>query len=1034
MLARVDFRKGALTGEGGFDSVSGSGVAITETDTGVGIYAADWTSDASNYGVLSITASDEVYVYIYLILDAAPSADQTVLQILNNSTVVGEIDINTSRQLELKQNGSQIGSASSALTLGTLYRIGLRQKVGTGADAELQGYLAEGHATLASFASAADRSFTTQADEIRAGACDAVALDGRIGYLAAADYGFPKSWLDLHDMVVGPLGFMGVNGTKSHAVADLVPAYDRAALGERRHDTFQTMSFVSQANFSGGVGQSRLVSSDRILTGIADTRFSGYAFPPRKKQDEADGGTAYWYFNRGSTLYGITATNFEQVGTATQVAHGGLPVHAPAVDGQNNVYWATTSNGLRLWDGSAVSSILPTTVSRAKHVAQYGRHVWLFGEVDIPTIDYVNTKRSLDSAPSAESRTWTNVSVAESPYSLTVLAVYIQGSSATEPDSLDISTESAENWNQLGSISINNGASIYMRCNVYYRFGGGDESELITTTKTGTSAPWRVQFFNFEGVDPDSTLDFDTNTDAGTATAIDVTATSGADYQLSGVMSSTANDTPTHPTGWTEISETTTVDFTTEHAIENQQDTSVNWTGMTSGAYKLAWNVNLMEPTEAGQTQFTILATENEGTTWAAAPANFSLDLFGSIRASTSTAGALWLVTDRGLFRMIGQVNETAGGAQIVDVGVTQHDRWEIPVDDNAGKWIASFQGLMYYPVGATIRRYAPNSSDPNDDRAFWPGEEWATVADQVQALVANEGGIWFGSSGYLWNYNGRGFHQMAAEPAAGAFDYLYWHQGKLYVKADPADYYNYHYPTVRPDILIANGDLDQDDFDTGYVITSSLDFEKVADPKVIRLLESQASFSTQNSNSGSLAFHYRNGCGTDADPGVGSGGDTGATWTSWGTHGYADGGYERHVLTTPLQCYRLYVRATLTPGTSGIPILHFFTVWGQGVMPSVKAITFQVRANVNQVNRENGLMWGSADEVKKALRTIRDWRNRITPSETLTFPVWINDGTDGGDEYLTTITGIEYFLSEESNDRNRTSWEAVMKFEELPS
>ena len=41
MLARVDFRKGSLIGEGGFDSVSGSGAAITETDTGVGIYAAD---------------------------------------------------------------------------------------------------------------------------------------------------------------------------------------------------------------------------------------------------------------------------------------------------------------------------------------------------------------------------------------------------------------------------------------------------------------------------------------------------------------------------------------------------------------------------------------------------------------------------------------------------------------------------------------------------------------------------------------------------------------------------------------------------------------------------------------------------------------------------------------------------------------------------------------------------------------------------------------------------------------------------------
>lgn len=1029
----VDFRLGSLTGEGGFDSVSGSGVAITETDTGVGVYAADWTSDASNYGVIEFDGVDEVFVYVYLILDTAPAGDQTVLQILNDGTVVGEIDINASCQLELKNNGTQKGSASSALTLGTLYRVGLRQKVGTGADGELQGYVAERHKDLVSFASATTESFTTQADEIRAGACDAVAFDGRIGYLAASDRGFPPSWLDLHDVVVGPLGFMGMQGPRTHSVGDMAPAYDRAALGERQHDTFQTMSFVAQANMAGGVGQARLVSADRILTGIADTRFPGYVFPPRAAQAVSNGGATAWYFNRGATLYGVTDTNFEAIGTGTQTAHGGMPAHQPVVDGKNNVYWATTGRGLRKWDGTTVQSVRPAFVDRVYHVAQYGTHIWAFCEADIPTIGVAGNSGS--GVTGGTSRTWSQAAPSEDPYTLTLFALTIESGTASAAESMTIDPASSVNWELLGEVATGDGASLYLRTVIYYRFGGGAKSGSIRTVKSVHNDNWTGRFINVRGVDPEAELRFHTATAEGTGTSIQIIGEDGADYQVSGVVSSANGDNAVPGTGWTSISRLgAALTHSVEYAVRSGSDATPTWSNLSSGAYKLAWNVNLSQVDGAGQTQFRIIASDDGGETWQAAPANFTTNLFGTIRASVATAGALWIVTDRGLFRMVGQVNQTLGGTEIVDIGITQHDKWEVPADDNAGKWIGSFQGLLYYPVGATIRRYAPNSSDPNDERAIWPPADWATKADKVQALVANEGGIWFGAAGYLWNFNGRGFHQMAAEPEAGAFDYLFWHQGRLYYKDSPAGYYNYGYVTVRPDILIANGDLDQDDFTTGYVITSSLDFEKVADAKVIRLAESNVSFTAQDADSGSVALHYRNGCGTDADPGVGSGGDTGSTWTLWGTHGYADGGYKRHVLATPLQCYRLYARATLTPGATGIPVLHFFTLWGQGVMPPVQKIVAQIKAEVGQTNRAGGLLWGNAEEVKKALRVLKAWRRRVTPGETLYHWVTINDGTDGGDEFLCTFTQLEYTLTEQSNDLNRCAWEAAISFEEIPS
>src|SRR6266545_4557223 len=81
----------------------------------------------------------------------------------NASSTVGSLYLNSSGTLTLKNNGATIGSASAALSAGTLYRIGIRQSSGSG-NGVLQAYLATGDAAFGSpFASSSAETISGQA-------------------------------------------------------------------------------------------------------------------------------------------------------------------------------------------------------------------------------------------------------------------------------------------------------------------------------------------------------------------------------------------------------------------------------------------------------------------------------------------------------------------------------------------------------------------------------------------------------------------------------------------------------------------------------------------------------------------------------------------------------------------------------------------------------------------------------------------------------------------------------------------------------
>ena len=158
-----------MTGASGADSVVGT-VSLESVSPLKGIYSARFPNVASSYLREDFTGVDEVFVSFYIKVNQAPSATSSILAVYNGSTRVGLIQLLTNGKLRLSNNGSPIGADSATLTYGTIYRVGLRQKKGSGANGIIEGYLATGDGGFTTFASSTVQSFTTQATRVHVGA------------------------------------------------------------------------------------------------------------------------------------------------------------------------------------------------------------------------------------------------------------------------------------------------------------------------------------------------------------------------------------------------------------------------------------------------------------------------------------------------------------------------------------------------------------------------------------------------------------------------------------------------------------------------------------------------------------------------------------------------------------------------------------------------------------------------------------------------------------------------------------------------
>jgi hypothetical protein len=183
-LRDVTFEGGALVNPiTGVDRINGS-VAL---ETGMplhGAYSARVPGTGDSYLEVSFPSSDDVYVSMEFMILALPASEVRLLQISNSGTTVGNILLTPSGTLKLRVGSTNIGVVSGALSVGQRWRIGLRQRRGSGGNGVLEAFVAAGDTLFgAPFASTSTGTWTTPADRLRLGATTPAALNGLLDNL-----------------------------------------------------------------------------------------------------------------------------------------------------------------------------------------------------------------------------------------------------------------------------------------------------------------------------------------------------------------------------------------------------------------------------------------------------------------------------------------------------------------------------------------------------------------------------------------------------------------------------------------------------------------------------------------------------------------------------------------------------------------------------------------------------------------------------------------------------------------------------------
>jgi hypothetical protein len=150
------------------------GVVLNSTSALKGAYAATIPNVSGAYLTENFSGVDDLHVSFYLKVNSLPAGALTLALVTNAGTNVGNIRLLTTGALRLRQDTTAIGVDSAPLAVGTVYRVGLHQRRGTGADAILEAYLAVGDAPFgAPFAAMTTGTWMTQADRQRLGPASA---------------------------------------------------------------------------------------------------------------------------------------------------------------------------------------------------------------------------------------------------------------------------------------------------------------------------------------------------------------------------------------------------------------------------------------------------------------------------------------------------------------------------------------------------------------------------------------------------------------------------------------------------------------------------------------------------------------------------------------------------------------------------------------------------------------------------------------------------------------------------------------------
>jgi hypothetical protein len=803
-----------------------------------------------------------------------------------------------------------------------------------------------------------------------------------------------------HDVSIGGLGYM-LPPDGRVVRQDAVPATSRAAQGEGRYDQFINDSFYAQATWAGGAGQARLVSTDSYLSGVCDSRWAGHLFPARKLVAAANnGGTASFMFHRDSTMYGFASGgDIEQFGSNTSFTGlSSLPRHQPVVDGNNYMYYVTTDNKLGKWTGSGsvtdITSTLGTGVT--PYVVQpFHRYLWC-----LATRVYESSPTIVQSKATHGVGMLHTYAFNRRPVSgnLLVMSVVTNdnggGSMEAVPDG----------WILAGTVS----SSTALTTQMFYK-GAEPNEPLGGSIRYSVSIIGVTTVTEWEGVDPAAILNVATQASATATTAIAPGSITTTEADTIVIMANGTRDTltlsTTPATGYTEAIDKTlsvsSIFLNNEVSYKVLTSTGTETPSATSSV--TADNVATVIAAFKGNTitadvtQFSMLYSADAGAVWNLA---FS-DMGTGIELPTAAhaaGGSLWFTTPRGLYQAGVEDEEFVGGHVKLNIFLRgKIDTFNYPSNSaNVGLWITDWNGGLYYGVGQTVRSFPMGAAGQAEGRQVWPTEDWGTIGGNVGAVIAGEGGVYFGAGATLYCFNQRGFHPLATNATANIYNFLYWHDGKLYVKADPASAYNFVYPSLRPDI----GATAATNFETSYWVSSQIDFEKVDVYKHLAQFQTFAEFSA-TSGSGTITLEYLS-ADTGAQPDRLGGGATSLTWTTIGTHSVTDGNVKTYNPTT-IKAKSIFLRLSWTVGASGYAIPHSVVANGRAIMPPVKRLVIPLWLTSLAKNKQGALMYADTAAVWTALDEVKDLRNGEN-----TFEVKLYEPDGGTSAYTVTAEQMD--------------------------
>jgi hypothetical protein len=791
---------------------------------------------------------------------------------------------------------------------------------------------------------------------------------------------------------------------------DALPGSARAANGEQRFDSFVADSFFAQSDFAGGVGQGRYVKSDTILSGIGDGRFQGHFFPARLGLTAGDGGSTSYLFTRAGVLYGSTATHFETIvdtpGTTTQYDRTDGTIHCQPIEtGAQNVMWVQTDTTRKvgLWTGpsGAFSFVTPTGVTPYV-VCPYGRVVYLIG---------TRTLESSGTLVNSTSRTvagvdQVNITLSPAPNIGNVLVATMHNDDETL-----VWAPTGDGWTYAEDKAD---GTVTRRVAVWFKTvtTTRDASHTFQTTATTDSTITISEWSGLDGSAPymDSATVADTTTDSSFTSPTLSANTYG--LVLSALTLAGNESAASYTNSFLELFDTA-IDATARAIVAYKNDTTSTSHGATfSGnatdvAAIVGFRPNAIT-TDLTQTVF--MFTRDDGATWEECFQGDGAGI-GVPLAARAFGGSMWVTTANKLYRVTAEEQKFADELQTISLTIDDVDEFSVPFTAaSVGHVITTFGGFAYYPVGGTIREHAPGSQV---GRQVWPPPDWDTTGagGEIQGMAAGEGGLFWVAGGYLWCYDGRGFHCLATEPAADMGDTLFWHAGRLYGRGDPVKYWDFKDPSTRPDIsyptTVAN-------FTDGYLVTSYWDAEKVNERKIAREFFLQCEW-TAAATSGTLTLSYFIGDTGIHPERVGGGVTSTVTWVDVGTMTVADGNVKTFSLSTPIEFRKIYFRVKIEKGASGYPVVEAVGCNGRVKMPDQLAFTLPIWISTETRDRQGALMYPTATDVREAVVALRALRNPSGTPYYHTFQ-W-TDGISDNTSYTVTVDNLSEILPDFYHD-----------------